>query len=126
MSEVALTTIEILDSEETARILVISRNATSKPAEICWLPFRRPVPMTDMGTSPNTRSSVELNAADGKAFPSRQTFTVDEAAEILGISRSTAYECVKDGSLPALRFRRRVVVTRAALDALLRAASPPA
>jgi excisionase family DNA binding protein len=49
----------------------------------------------------------------------RQTVTVEEVAVILGISRSTAYECVRDGSIPSLRFRRRVVVTRSALAALL-------
>jgi excisionase family DNA binding protein len=51
--------------------------------------------------------------------PERQTVSVEEAAAILGISRSTAYECIRDGSIPALRFRRRVVVTRVALTRLL-------
>jgi excisionase family DNA binding protein len=49
----------------------------------------------------------------------RQTYTVDEAARLLGISRTTAYECVRDGSLPALRFRKRVVVAKATIEALL-------
>jgi excisionase family DNA binding protein len=35
-----------------------------------------------------------------------RTLSVEEAAGLLGISRSTAYECVKSGELPSLRFRR--------------------
>ena len=49
----------------------------------------------------------------------RRTFTVEEAAEILGISRSTAYECVKSGELPSLRFRRRVVIPAHVIDELV-------
>jgi excisionase family DNA binding protein len=47
------------------------------------------------------------------------TFTVTEAALLLGISRTTAYECVHRGQLPALFLGRRIVVTRAALEHLL-------
>ena len=55
----------------------------------------------------------------------RQTYSVDEAARLLGISRTTAYECVRDGSLPSLRFRKRVVVTKATINELLaRVANP--
>jgi excisionase family DNA binding protein len=53
---------------------------------------------------------------------SRRTYTVDEVAAMLGISRSTAYECVKRGEIPSLRFRRRIVVPAYALDGLLRTA----
>lgn len=49
----------------------------------------------------------------------RRTYTVPQAAEILGISRSLAYECVKSGEIPSLRLRGRVVVPVVALDALL-------
>jgi excisionase family DNA binding protein len=53
----------------------------------------------------------------------RRTYTVDEAAGVLGISRSTAYECVKSGELPSLRFRRRIVIPAHALEQLI-SASP--
>lgn len=53
----------------------------------------------------------------------RLTYTVPEAAELLGISRSSAYECVKRGELPAIVLGRRIVITRAALDELLGVAS---
>jgi excisionase family DNA binding protein len=47
------------------------------------------------------------------------TFTINEAAAALGISKSTAYECAHRGELPALRFGRRLVVTRTTLVTLL-------
>lgn len=49
----------------------------------------------------------------------RWTVTVEEAAQMLGISRSSAYECVKRGELRALRLGRRLVVPRAVLEDLL-------
>ncbi len=36
--------------------------------------------------------------------------TVDEAAEVLGISRTSAYLCAARGDLPTLRLGRRVLV----------------
>jgi excisionase family DNA binding protein len=49
----------------------------------------------------------------------RGTYTVTEAAELIGISRSTAYECVKSGQVPSLRFRRRIVIPASAVRELL-------
>ncbi len=49
----------------------------------------------------------------------RLTYTVPEVAELLGISRSTAYECVRRGEIPALQFGRRVLVAKATIDALV-------
>ena len=49
----------------------------------------------------------------------RATYTVDQVARILGISRTTAYECVRRGEIPAWRFGRRVVVPTRAIDELL-------
>ena len=49
----------------------------------------------------------------------RATYTVEEAAKILGISRSTAYECARTGELPVLRFGRRMVVPATALRLLV-------
>ncbi len=49
----------------------------------------------------------------------RSTYTVSETAEILGIARSTAYECVRRGELPALWFGRRIVITRQTLEAIV-------
>lgn len=49
----------------------------------------------------------------------RLTLTVTEAAELLGISRGTAYECVRTGEIPSVTFGRRVLVPRRRLLALL-------
>jgi excisionase family DNA binding protein len=47
------------------------------------------------------------------------TYSVPEVAELLGICRTTAYECVRRGEIPALILGRRILVTRAALEQLL-------
>lgn len=51
----------------------------------------------------------------------RATHSVTEAATILGISRTTAYECVRTGELPSLRLRGRIVVPIVALEAMIAA-----
>lgn len=49
----------------------------------------------------------------------RRTWTVDEAAEILGISRASAYAYAKSGDLPTIRMGRRLLVPGAGLEKLL-------
>lgn len=50
----------------------------------------------------------------------RKTVTVAEAAKLLGIGRSLAYELARRGELPgALRLGGRIVVSRAALERFL-------
>ena len=48
-----------------------------------------------------------------------KTYSVDQAARLLGIGRSAAYEAVTRGQLPSVRIGRRVLIPRAALDRLL-------
>jgi len=50
---------------------------------------------------------------------SKLTLTVPEVAALLGISRGTAYEAIRLGQIPSLRFGRRVVIPKAALQRLL-------
>jgi excisionase family DNA binding protein len=50
----------------------------------------------------------------------RLVYTVVEAAGLLGISRSHAYELVARGDLAHVRLGRRVVVPKVAIDALVR------
>src|SRR5437899_1024126 len=38
------------------------------------------------------------------------TITVEQAAEVLGVGRSTAYELVRSGDLKCIRLRRRIVI----------------
>ena len=44
----------------------------------------------------------------------RLTLTVDEAAELLGVSRGTAYEMIKQGEFPVepLRVGRRILIPK--------------
>lgn len=54
----------------------------------------------------------------------RLTLSVEEAAQMLGISRALAYELVRRGDLPRLKLGRRIVVPRRALEKLVAAAEP--
>ena len=42
----------------------------------------------------------------------RLTLTIKEAAKLLGISQSTAYEAARTGRIPVLKFGRRFLVAR--------------
>ncbi|MGH9123590.1 MAG: helix-turn-helix domain-containing protein [Acidimicrobiales bacterium] len=57
------------------------------------------------------------------AEQARLTFSVPEAAAMLGISRAHAYELVARRELPAVRLGRRLLVPRRAVDQLLDRAS---
>jgi excisionase family DNA binding protein len=50
----------------------------------------------------------------------RLTLTVTEAAKLLGISRGSAYECVRTGEIPSIRLGGRIVIPRSKFDELLR------
>ncbi|MBX3314368.1 MAG: helix-turn-helix domain-containing protein [Actinobacteria bacterium] len=38
------------------------------------------------------------------------TLTVEQAGQVLGVGRSTAYELVRSGDLKCIRLRRRIVI----------------
>lgn len=46
-------------------------------------------------------------------------YTVDEVAELLGLSRGLTYDLVRAGTIPAERLGRRWIIPRARLDAWL-------
>ena len=50
----------------------------------------------------------------------RQTLTVTEAAQLLGISRAHAYDCVRSGQISSITLGRRVVIPRRVIDELLK------
>ena len=55
----------------------------------------------------------------------RKTYSIQEAAGLLGIGRSLAYELAQEGTLPGVRrLGRRYVVSRAALDGWLESPQP--
>ena len=50
----------------------------------------------------------------------KQTFTVEEAAKILGLGRQTAYDLARKGELPGVRrLGRRFIVSKTELEAYL-------
>lgn len=49
----------------------------------------------------------------------RLCITVPEAAEMLGISRNFAYELVKQKQLPVVKFGKRLLIPRIALEKIL-------
>ena len=49
----------------------------------------------------------------------RRTYTVEEAAQILGISRSSAYEAARKGEIPTIRIGKLIRVPADQLDRLL-------
>ncbi len=63
-----------------------------------------------------TCSPVPLTLA---ALDGRVTLTVEEAASLLGLGRSAAYEAARRGQIPTRRLGRRVVVPVPALLAWL-------
>jgi excisionase family DNA binding protein len=46
--------------------------------------------------------------------------TIREAATALRLGRGSVYELVRQGRIPSVRLGRRIVVPRAALEAMLR------
>jgi excisionase family DNA binding protein len=61
-----------------------------------------------------------VNATDDQhPHRSRLTLTVEQAAELLGISRGSAYQAVKTGEIPSLHIGGRILVPRALLLELL-------
>lgn len=82
-----------------------------------------------MNSSPLQAPSLAVTGRDDPApdIPVRRaTVTLAEAAQVLGISRSTAYELARTGELPVLRLGRRLVISKRALDRLLEGEAPSA
>jgi len=66
-------------------------------------------------------AATQSRTAAGAMAPveNRLVFTVEEAAQLLGISRSFAYEAVQRGDIPSMRIGRRILVPKVALQRLL-------
>jgi excisionase family DNA binding protein len=73
------------------------------------------------------RSTTEPDAYGGSrtglgAQRDRRVWSVDETAQLLGISRAHAYELIGRNVLPHIRLGRRIVVPKRAVEELL---NPP-
>jgi excisionase family DNA binding protein len=79
-----------------------------------------------------TRSNDGATGADLEARASaaagaaRATMTVSEAALLLGLSESAAYQAVARGEIPAIKIGRRVLVKRKQLLAMIVDPAPSA
>jgi excisionase family DNA binding protein len=51
--------------------------------------------------------------------------TVDEVAAILRIGRISAYQAIERGEIPTVRVGRRILVPRAAFEAMLNSSTTP-
>ena len=47
------------------------------------------------------------------------TITVDECAKLLGISRGLCFQMVHEGKIPHLRFNKRILIPKWAIEDLL-------
>ena len=56
--------------------------------------------------------SEARTSGPGEPMNERLTFTVDEVASLLGISRSGAYDSIARAEIPSLNIGRRVLVPR--------------
>jgi excisionase family DNA binding protein len=81
------------------------------------LAFAASATAAPMVTTPRTESGAVAPVEE------RLVFTVEEAAQLLGISRSFAYEAVQQGDIPSMRIGRRILVPKAALKRLLESTS---
>jgi len=71
---------------------------------------------------------VRMSEADVRGIREavRATVTVEEAARILGVGRSLAYEQIRAGAFPCpvIRIGTRYVISRQALDHVLAVEAP--
>jgi excisionase family DNA binding protein len=61
----------------------------------------------------------DQDSTSGKQLAERAVYTVVEVAQLLSLSRGTAYALVRDGTIPALRLGCRWVIPRARFHAWL-------
>jgi excisionase family DNA binding protein len=61
----------------------------------------------------------QAEASGLETLKGRTTCSIDEAARILGIGRSTAYAAAHDGTLPVIRVSKRLLVPAARLAQML-------
>jgi excisionase family DNA binding protein len=84
------------------------------------------VQMQEQGReSAGTPAASTQRATESLAADQRLTWTVPEAARLLGISKDSAYEAARRGELPVRVIGRRMLIPRAALLRLLDGSRAP-
>jgi excisionase family DNA binding protein len=61
----------------------------------------------------------DANKAPARALAEELTITVEDAAELLGLSRNGAYNAVREGNIPSIRIGRCIRVPSALLRKML-------
>lgn len=71
-------------------------------------------------------SKANDNGGGGRSLPrhtddiQKVCLTVPEASKLLGISRNFGYELIKQKQLPFVRFGKRILIPRLALEEMLK------
>ncbi|MCG8915388.1 helix-turn-helix domain-containing protein [Actinokineospora sp. PR83] len=68
--------------------------------------------LTPGAASPGKNGAAETASVTGSGEINTRvmTYTVTQVAEMLGLSRGGTYECVRNGTIPAIRLGNRWVV----------------
>ena len=69
-----------------------------------------------------TRDKVMDESIERNSGVERLCLTVPEAAAMLGLSRNFTYELVKQKQLPVIKFGKRLLIPRVALEEMLKKA----
>ena len=57
--------------------------------------------------------------------PAPLVYTIQEAAILLNLGRSSMYQAVRNGSIPSVKLGRRILIPRTALEQFLLTAGYP-
>ena len=60
-----------------------------------------------------------MKKTENNSKPNSRTYTVDEIADMLGISRTSAYKLVKQDDFSVVRIRNSIRVSKKSFDAWL-------
>jgi excisionase family DNA binding protein len=64
-------------------------------------------------------SDKQVNAAGLRSQARCRTYSIAEAAKILGVGKSAMWKAVHSDTIPSFRIGRRVLIGRATIDRLL-------
>lgn len=69
------------------------------------------------GEQNNPRMNLDNEIAQIDMSPgTKQTLTVSEAAEILGVSKPMVYSLIRDGSIPAINVGKKILISKLVLS----------
>lgn len=73
------------------------------------------------GEQNNPRMNLDNEIAQIDMSPgTKQTLTVSEAAEILGVSKPMVYSLIRDGSIPAINIGKKILISKLVLSVWLK------